>query len=267
MLCVSFNVNSLRTRLHQVDEVIEKYRPDVIALQETKVTDQEFPVGELASWGYQLAFTGQKTHYGVALLSRHPFLNIQMGFPTDAETAQKRFIAATIDFRGQPLTLMNGYFPQGESQSHTEKYPNKQRFYSNLLTYLQNFKPEQPIVLMGDLNVAPQDIDVGLDKEEYQRWLKSGKCSFLPEEREWFKSLTDWGFIDTYRLLNENSTELSWFDYRTRGFEREPKCGLRIDFVLATQVLASRCIDSGIDMEVRAMDKPSDHCPVWAEFS
>ncbi|SMF39053.1 Exodeoxyribonuclease III [Alteromonadaceae bacterium Bs31] len=267
MLCVSFNANSLRTRLHQVDEIIEKYRPDFIGIQETKVTDENFPQEELSSWGYHLAFTGQKTHYGVALLSRHPFEHVQKGFPSDSADAQKRFIAATVKVKHQTVTVMNGYFPQGENSAHPVKYPLKRQFYADLQSYLeQHHKPDQAIILMGDLNIAPTDLDVGMSESDAKRWLSAGSCSFLAEEREWFNRLISWGFEDTYRLLNENTEEYSWFDYRTRGFDRSPKRGLRIDFVLSTPALSHRCIDSGIDLEIRAMEKPSDHCPVWAEF-
>jgi len=268
MLCVSFNVNSLRTRLHQVDEIIEKYRPDIVGLQETKVTDDKFPVEEFTTYGYNLAFIGQKSHYGVALLSRSPLINVQKGFPGDDESAQKRFIAAQVETDGRLINLLNGYFPQGESNTHPTKFPNKRKFYADLLHYAQNhLSPDQPTILMGDMNVAPHDIDIGISEDNRNRWLSSGKCSFLPEEREWMNKLLDWGFTDTYRLLNPEQQEYSWFDYRSRGFERELKRGLRIDFVLATKTLAEHCVDSGIDLEIRAMEKPSDHCPVWAEFS
>jgi exodeoxyribonuclease III len=119
---------------------------------------------------------------------------------------------------------------------------------------------------MGDMNISHTDIDIGIGEDNRKRWLRTGKCSFLPEEREWMEKLLSWGLIDTYREKHPESSDYSWFDYRSRGFEREPKRGLRIDMVLATESLASRCKSAGIDYDIRGMEKPSDHAPIWAEF-
>ena len=120
---------------------------------------------------------------------------------------------------------------------------------------------------MGDMNIAPADIDIGIGDDNRKRWLREGKCCFLPEEREWFDQLTNWGLTDTFRNLNPaEDSRFSWFDYRSKGFDREPKRGLRIDFILSTACLTKKCSNTGIDYQVRAMDKPSDHCPIWAEF-
>jgi exodeoxyribonuclease-3 len=117
------------------------------------------------------------------------------------------------------------------------------------------------------MNVAPLDSDIGIGADNAKRWLKNGKCSFLPEEREWLQKITDWGLVDTYRQHHADSSDhFSWFDYRSRGFERDPRRGLRIDLILATRPLAEFCRDADIDYAIRAMEKPSDHCPVWADF-
>ena len=121
---------------------------------------------------------------------------------------------------------------------------------------------------MGDLNISPEDSDVGIGEANAKRWLKSGKCSFLPEEREWLGQLKQWGLYDTFRCkYPQVDDRFSWFDYRSRGFEAEPKRGLRIDLILVTQPLLKSCEDAGIDYDIRGMMKPSDHCPVWATFS
>lgn len=270
MKCVSFNVNSIRTRLHQLEAVIKKHSPDIIGLQETKVIDDEFPVEQIHDLGYHLEVFGQKTHYGVALLSKKTPVNCIKGFDHDAADAQRRFIACQYtNNEGLPFWVLNGYFPQGESRDHPEKFPNKQRFYENLQDFLvTHHKATENLIVMGDLNVAPNDKDVGIGEDNQKRWLKSGKCSFLPEERLWFDKLCQWGLTDCYRhIFAEADNEFSWFDYRSRGFELEPKRGLRIDFILASETLAKRCTGSGIDYDIRGMEKPSDHCPVWAEFS
>lgn len=268
MKCVSFNVNSVRLRLHQLEAVIKTHNPDFIGLQETKVTDGDFPLQEIRQLGYEVNFFGQKTHYGVALLSRHPFLSVSKGFSGDTEADQKRFIAGEFALNGQRVHILNGYFPQGESQDHPVKFPNKRRFYGDLLSHLQNAsKPGHSLVVMGDMNVSHTDMDIGIGEENRKRWLRTGKCSFLPEEREWLQRILDWGLVDTFRCIHPQVTDrFSWFDYRSKGFEAEPKRGLRIDLILASPNLAQHCIAAGIDYDVRGMDRPSDHCPIWAEF-
>jgi exodeoxyribonuclease-3 len=268
MKCVSFNVNSVRLRLHQLEAVIKTHNPDFIGLQETKVTDEDFPLQAIQQLGYHVAYCGQKTHYGVALLSRHPFVSVQKGFVGDTEAEQKRLVGGEFLVNGQRIHVLNGYFPQGESQDHPVKFPNKRRFYANLLSHLHTAcDKQQALIIMGDMNVSHRDLDIGIGEDNRKRWLRTGKCSFLPEEREWLQQVMDWGLVDTYRnIYPEACDRFSWFDYRSKGFEAEPKRGLRIDLILASPILAQRCIAAGIDYEVRGMDKPSDHCPVWAEF-
>jgi exodeoxyribonuclease-3 len=241
----------------------------VIGIQETKCQDEDFPLTMIEALGYQAHFHGQKSHYGVALLSQQAPLRLNKGYPFDGEDSQRRLITGVYQSsKGAEVTVINGYFPQGESRGHAWKFPAKQKFYADLLRYLQeNFDPAQHLVVMGDFNIAPQDLDIGIGDDNAKRWLKSGKCSFLPEEREWIQRLTDWGLSDSFRHLYPDACDrFSWFDYRSRGFEREPRRGLRIDAVLASASLQQHCIAAGIDYDIRAMEKPSDHCPVWAEF-
>lgn len=269
MLIVSFNVNSIRLRLHQLQALTESLSPDVIGLQETKVVDEDFPVKAMRELGYHSVFTGQKTHYGVALLSRTPFSNVCTGFGSDSTEAQKRLITATVKSPGgAPVTIINGYFPQGENRSHPVKFPAKEAFYRNLHDKLcDEHSPEENLLVIGDFNVAPVDQDLGIGADNVKRWLRSGATCFLPEEREWMKRLTDWGLEDSYRVkYPDRDDRFSWFDYRSRGFERDPKRGLRIDHVLCTRPMSARLKDSGIEYDVRSLEKPSDHCPVWSEF-
>lgn len=164
---------------------------------------------------------------------------------------------------------MNGYFPQGESRDHPVKFPAKQRFYADLQALLESrFAPSQPLVVMGDINISPEDCDIGIGEENRKRWLKTGKCSFLPEEREWLATLKGWGLVDSFRHLHpEVNDRFSWFDYRSRGFEDTPKRGLRIDVILASQPLQARLRDAGIDYDLRGMEKPSDHAPIWLDLA
>ena len=270
MKIVSFNINGLRARPHQLSALIEKHRPDVIGLQEIKVADEQFPEAEIRQLGYHVHYHGQKGHYGVALLTREQPLEVHKGFPGDSEDAQRRFIWATVaDAGGQPLTVMNGYFPQGESRDHPVKFPAKERFYADLQQLLESrFLPQAPLLLMGDINISPEDCDIGIGEENRKRWLKSGKCSFLPEERAWLGRLKEWGLVDSYRALNPLVNDcFSWFDYRSRGFEDEPKRGLRIDVILASLGLRDRLLAAGVDYPLRGMDKPSDHAPIWLELA
>ncbi|MCP1340195.1 exodeoxyribonuclease III [Idiomarina sp. M1R2S28] len=267
MKIISFNINGIRARLHQLQALIDKHQPDVIGLQETKVHDDQFPLKDVEAMGYHVIYHGQKGHYGVAMLSKKPLKNPQFGFPTDDDEAQRRMIMGDYPLAdGGHVRILNGYFPQGESRDHPTKFPAKEKFYQDLMSYLDNdLSPEQPVIVMGDVNISRIDLDIGIGENNAKRWLKTGKCSFLPEEREWIQRLMNWGFTDTYRQLNPDvDNQFSWFDYRSRGFDDNR--GLRIDLILATKALAEQCEDSGIDYELRGIEKPSDHAPVWSTF-
>lgn len=269
MKIISFNVNSLRSRLHQLAAVIDRHQPDIIALQETKVQDADFPQLEVRELGYHAIRFGQKTHYGVALLSRAAAEEVQYGFGAESEGAQRRLLAASYRLEsGQKLRIINGYFPQGENRDHPVKFAGKARFYADLREHLvEREDPEAWLLLVGDMNVAPADNDIGIGADNARRWLRSGKCSFLPEERQWLERLCAWGLVDTFRQCHPQRDDLfSWFDYRSRGFEATPPRGLRIDLILASVPLAKHLTGVGIDYDIRAMPRPSDHAPVWAEF-
>ena len=269
MKLMSFNVNGVRARLHQIEAVVKKHKPDVVGLQEVKVVDDAFPMKPFEEMGYHVETFGQKGHYGVALMSLVKPESVERGFPGDDSSAQKRLIVGTFkDESGKPFVIINGYFPQGESRDHPVKFPAKEKFYKDLLDYLNSdFKTSDNILIMGDMNVAPEDIDIGIGEKNAKRWLKTGKCCFLPEEREWVNKLLKWGTVDVYRKLNPDvDDKYSWFDYRSKGFDDDPKRGLRIDLLLATKSFAKRFYESDIDYEIRGMEKPSDHAPIWASF-
>ena len=270
MKVISFNINGLRARLHQLQALITKHNPDVIGLQETKVHDEAFPEEAVNEMGYKVFFHGQKAHYGVAMLVKEELVpnisKVQKGFPTDNEDHQKRMVMVSLDYNGKLVTVLNGYFPQGENIEHPVKFPYKRAFYNDLMTYLNDHQaPSDNVIVMGDINISPEDIDIGIGEPNRKRWLKTGKCSFQPEEREWLAKLKDWGFKDTFRSLHPTKGEqYSWFDYRSRGFDDNR--GLRIDVVLATESLNEKVVDAGIDYELRGIEKPSDHAPIWSTF-
>ncbi len=269
MRFVSFNANGIRARLHQIEAIGEQHQPHILAVQEIKVADEQFPLDDVKALGYEhVHYYGQKGHFGVALFAKQAPLEVQLGIPWRDEDQQRRFIAGVYEIAGERLHIINGYFPQGENREHPQKFPAKAQFYSDVLRYLtERCDPAERVVLAGDMNVAPANEDIGIGDENAKRWLRTGKCSFLPEERDWLQSLMAWGLSDSYlQHLNGNSHLFSWFDYRSRAFERNPKRGLRIDLILMTASLAEMSKAAGIDYAIRGLDKPSDHCPTWCEF-
>ena len=265
---ISFNINSVRARIPQVKALIDNHDPDIIGLQQTKVHDDEYPHEAIEDLGYKSIIHGQKGHYGVALLSKKLPLNAGKGFKHDNEDSQKRFVWGEYKTKKNSILVLNGYFPQGEERDHPTKFPAKKKFYRDLIDHLkEHHTPEENLVVMGDLNISPQDIDIGIGEENRKRWLRTGKCSFLPEEREWLGNLTSWGLLDTFRSINPNSQDrYSWFDYRSRAFNDSPKRGLRIDQIWATKKLNNKLLEVGIDYKIRGMEKPSDHAPIWSSF-
>ena len=271
MKVISFNINGLRARTAQLQQLIDKHQPDVIGLQEIKVHNDAFPIDVIEQMGYHAYFHGQKAHYGVAILSKQPAKDVQYGFPTDDEDAQKRMIMATFDLideagESQSIRILNGYFPQGENRDHETKFPAKRKFYADLQTHITaHHTPEDNLVVMGDINISATNLDIGIGAPNAKRWLKTGKCSFLPEEREWLDTLMSWGLQDSYRVQNPQVNDrYSWFDYRSRGFDDNR--GLRIDQIMVTNCLMERCEQTGIDYELRGAEKPSDHAPIWSVF-
>lgn len=266
---VSFNVNGIRARLHQLEMLNESHAPDVVAIQECKVVDADFPYDAVKAAGYPHIQTfGQKGHYGVSLLSKTEPENVVFGVPWRDDDQQRRLICADYTINGLQMRVLNGYYPQGDSRDHPTKFPNKTEFYADILKVLESeHSPEQNLLVVGDMNVAPTDLDIGIGEDNKKRWLRTGKASFLPEEREWLEKLYNWGLTDTYTHFTDEADRLySWFDYRSKGFEREPRRGLRIDLILASAPLLKRLKSTGIDYDLRAAEKPSDHCPIWAEF-
>ena len=262
-----FNVNGIRSRINQLSSVISQHNPDIIGVQETKVSNEEFPFFDIEALGYKASIHGQKGHYGVAYLSKIKPSNIQRGFPSDTDDSQRRMIHGQFEVNNQTFHVINCYFPQGEGRAHPTKFPAKKKFYADLLDYLNNnFNQDDAVIVMGDMNVAHKDIDVGIKPENAKRWLKTGKSAFLPEERDWLQALLDWGLIDSYRVDNPQDSTYSWFDYRSRGYDQDPKIGLRIDLILASPAAMALCSDTGIDLEARGHEKPSDHCPIWIDL-
>ncbi|MEL1232205.1 MAG: exodeoxyribonuclease III, partial [Candidatus Neomarinimicrobiota bacterium] len=208
-------------------------------------------------------------HYGVALLSKERPLDTVKGFIKDTSEDQKRFIQGQYKYKGDSIFILNGYFPQGENRSHESKFPKKIKYYKDLKSHIKKLqKANQNIIVMGDFNVAPTDKDIGIGDANAKRWLREGKCAFLPEEIEMWNSIKNLGFVDSWRIENPDESSIySWFDYRSRMFDDNPKRGLRIDHIMVSDNLKKMIKSTGIDYDARAMEKPSDHCPVWINLA
>ncbi|MBK5944593.1 exodeoxyribonuclease III [Halorhodospira halophila] len=253
MKIASWNVNSLKVRLPQVKAWAQHAEPSVIALQETKVPDDQFPLTALQEAGYQACFAGQRTYNGVAVLARSTPEEVVTDLPGFAD-AQRRVLACTVD----GVRLINLYVPNGQEVG-SEKYNYKLRWLEALHHWVaQELAAHEQVVVLGDFNIAPEPADVQ-DPAEWE-----GKVLFSPPEREALQGVLDLGLVDTFRLFEQPEAQFSWWDYRVNSFKRNR--GLRIDLILASSALARACTASGVDVEPRRWERPSDHAPVVAEF-
>ena len=253
MRIATWNVNSLNVRLPHVLDWLGEHRPDVLMLQETKLTDDRFPVDALRGAGYHAVFSGQKTYNGVAILSRESPQDVLREFPPVTDE-QRRTIAATIGgVRVIDLYVVNG------QEVGSEKYAYKLEWLRQVTEHLRaEVRDHEHVVVAGDFNVAPEDRDVH-DPEE---WKDAILCS--APERDALGAITAIGFTDTFRLFDQPERSFSWWDYRAAAFRRNR--GLRIDLILASDGLAGRCTSCRIDRDARKKERPSDHAPVVAEF-
>ena len=250
----SWNVNSLKVRLPHVLAWCDDARPDILALQETKLTDDRFPVDALMEAGYQSVYSGQKTYNGVAILSREPATDVVTDV-NGLDDPQRRILGATIgDVRIINLYVVNG------SEVGSEKYAYKLHWLEQVNRWVADeMQTHEKLIVLGDFNIAPEDRDV----HDPKAWKDRILCS--KPEREALQTMLDVGLTDTFRLFEQKERTWSWWDYRMNMFRR--KLGLRIDLVLASKSMAERCTASYIDIEPRRQERPSDHAPAIAEFS
>lgn len=249
----TWNVNSLRVRLPHVLEWLTRYQPDVLALQETKLPDADFPENVIKQAGYEVCFSGQRTYNGVAVLSRYPLTEKITDIPS-LDDHQRRVLAVTIG----DIRILNLYVPNGESVG-SEKYCYKLSWLQHLTIFLKKELQKYPkMILLGDFNIAPDDKDV-YDPQAWQ-----GQVLFSEHERVAFRDILQIGFVDCFRLHSPTEKSFSWWDYRLNAFKRN--MGLRIDHILASTILATQCIQCHIDKVPRTFERPSDHAPVIAEF-
>lgn len=254
MKIATWNVNSIRLRLDQVLEWLNVTGTDVLCVQETKVDDENFPVQPIVDAGFHVAFFGQKSYNGVAIISRYEIADVQRGFPEDDDESPKRLIAATIN----GVRIVNTYIPNG-----TELWTDKFTFKLDWLQRLRRMFDEEcdlnsNVLLCGDFNVAPEELDVW----SVPQW--TGKLHFSKPERAAIDHVKKWGFVDVFRKLNGDLQEFSWWNYREGAWQRNQ--GLRIDHIWVSPPLAEKCTGCWIDKSPRGQEKPSDHTPVVADF-
>ena len=256
MKLATWNVNSLAVRLPQLLTWLEQQQPDVLVLQETKLTDDKFPAAEIEAAGWQVAFHGQKTYNGVALLSRTTVQapqDVVKNIPGFADE-QARVIAATV----AGVRVVGGYFPNGQAPG-SEKFAYKMGWLDALATWLRDELAAHPqLVLMGDFNIAPEDRDV------YDPVAWAGQIHCTDEERAHFRGLLGLGLVDAFRLFEQPPKSWSWWDYRDLAFRKNQ--GLRIDHILVGEALRPQVTACSIDKVPRKNERPSDHAPVWVEL-
>lgn len=251
MRLATWNVNSVRARLPRLLPWLEQERPDVVCLQELKCQDHEFPREPIEALGYTIATHGQKTYNGVAILSLRGLADVKKGMDGDPEGNDRRVISARIG----DLTVVDVYVVNGQEVG-SDKYRYKLEWMTRLHDHLREFEVSRPLVVLGDFNVTFDDRDV-YDPEE---WREAILCS--TPEREALARICGLGLVDSFRRFHEEGGHYTWWDFRTKGFQR--KQGLRIDHLLMSKSALDRCTDVKIDLKAREGEKPSDHAPVLA---
>jgi len=254
MKVATWNVNSLRARLELVTAWLGRHEPDVLCMQETKVEDEGFPLEELARLGYSVIKAGQKSYNGVAIASRLPLSDARVGLLNASPEDDKRVISAVID----EIRIFCIYAPNGKAVG-SPAFEHKLAWFRSLREILDAMpKTKNGTIVCGDFNIAPDERDV-YDPEEMR-----GQLHFTADEHAVLKQLLDHGLVDLFRIHEAGGKQYSWWDYRAGSFRRN--LGLRIDYLLGTDRVASRCQRVTMDKEERGRSKPSDHCPVIAEL-
>lgn len=255
MKIATYNANSIRLRMPILLKWLETHQPDVLCVQETKVQDHDFPREAIESAGYQVVFKGQKSYNGVAILSKHPLKDVAYGLDDGGPADEPRLITAVVG----KVNIVNTYVPQGYLPD-TDKYVYKLEWFKRLRAYFErHFKPTDLVVWVGDLNVAPEAIDV------YDPVRLMGHVCFNPAVTAALYEVMAWGLVDVFRQHCKEAGQYSFWDYRMPAtFKRN--LGWRLDHIMATKPLAKKSLGCAIDKEPRALPQPSDHTFVVAEF-
>jgi exodeoxyribonuclease III len=255
----TWNVNSIKQRVDSAVAWLAERQPDIVCLQETKCVDEAFPREPFEALGYNLAIHGQKTFNGVALLSKLPFDEVNVGLPGDDGDDHARFIEGVVSIKDdRVLRIASIYLPNG-NPPETEKYTYKIGWMKRLAKYAQErLLLEEPLVLAGDYNVIPTTADA----RNPQAW--TGDALFLPQTHEHFRALINLGLTDAIRASSDDPGLYTFWDYQAGAWQKNN--GIRIDHLLLSSMAADRLEDAGIDKHVRSWEKPSDHVPVWIDL-
>jgi len=255
----TWNINSIRSRLEHVLSFLDHEQPDILLLQETKCDDAQFPTDAFVTTPYNISKYGQKSYNGVAILSKVTVDEVKTNFPDNPCEDQARFLEIACMTSIGYSRIISVYVPNG-GEVGSDKFIVKLKFYDALIAYFLSIKKhDEHLIIGGDFNVAPFDIDVYSPHD-----LKNSLC-FTLEEKSKMRSLLNQGFEDLYRLCNPSGQEYSWWDYRAGAFEKN--LGMRIDTILARPHSANILSNCYIAKSYRELDKPSDHVPVIAEFT
>jgi exodeoxyribonuclease III len=258
MRIATWNVNSIRQRMDNIQAWLAERTPDIVCLQEIKCTDDAFPREAFEGLGYNVAVHGQKTFNGVALLSKLPFDEVAPGLIGDDGDVQARFLEALVSTKTGALRVVSLYLPNGNPPD-TDKYTYKLNWMDRLINFsADRLKLEEPFVLAGDYNVIP----TRLDARNPAAWI--GDALFLPQTREKFRALTNLGLTDAVRAVSDGEGLYTFWDYQAGAYAKDN--GIRIDHLLLSPQATDKLIDAGIDRHVRGWDKPSDHVPVYIDL-
>jgi exodeoxyribonuclease-3 len=256
MRAATFNVNSIRIRLELVLGWLQRQAPDILCLQETKVQDPEFPREAFADMGYHVVCRGQKAHAGVAILSKEVPKAVSFGFDDGNDSDETRLVRAVVG----GIPVVNTYVPQGRS-ADSPHFQYKLEWFARLRNWLdRHYSPLEPLLWMGDFNVAPDDIDV-YDPKRLKKHV-----DFHPQARAALQQVKEWGFVDVFRMHCTGPGQYTFWDYRVRDAV-ERKVGWRVDHIWATEPLAAESTQAWIDVQPRRAERPSDHTFVVAEFA
>jgi len=251
----TFNANSLRARMDIVLRWLDDNRPDVLCVQETKVQDKDFPLLDIESSGYNVSFRGQKSYNGVAVLSLEKQFKVSFGFDDRKQADETRLACVKVG----PVYIVNTYVPQGREIDH-EMYRYKLEWFKRLNRYFKkHFTPRSKLVWVGDLNIAPEPIDIHNPEQQ------TNHVCFHKDVREAFAKTVQWGFVDVFRKHHPEPGQYTFFDYRVKDSVKR-HMGWRVDHILASRPMAKKSNDCWIDLKPRLLPKASDHTFLTAEF-
>ena len=257
MKIATWNVNSLNVRLPHVISWLTENQPDILCLQETKQVNEKFEHDAFSAIGYHSYHNGQKTYNGVAIISKKELNNINFNLP-NFQDPQKRIISGILTNNNESIYIVSAYIPNGQAVD-SDKFIYKMNWLNKFSEWVEKLtKKYDEIILTGDFNIAPEDNDC----HDPDAWI--GQNLVSPSEREAFKNILKIGFHDSYRKINPDLKEYSWWDYRMAGFRRN--LGMRIDHILVSTKMVPNITHSYIDKKPRKLERPSDHTPVVTEI-